>query len=88
MKYHNDNKKEKKVIYCEICDMKFNTKKLLEHHTSTKKHKNKIINQEIKNDDKNDDKNKLSENEVKFWMETAKKEFFYTNKRDIVVTNN
>jgi hypothetical protein len=37
---------------------------------------------------KNDDKNKLSENEVKFWMETAKKEFFYTNKRDIVVTDN
>lgn len=32
---------------------------------------------------KNDDLIKLSENEVKFWIETAKKEFFFKNKRDI-----
>jgi hypothetical protein len=32
---------------------------------------------------KNDDKEKLTENEVKFWLETAKKEFFYKNKREI-----
>jgi len=32
---------------------------------------------------KNDDAIKLSENEVKFWVETAKKEFFFKDKRDI-----
>ena len=32
---------------------------------------------------KNDDKMKLDEPEVKFWLETAKKEFFFKNKRDV-----
>lgn len=32
---------------------------------------------------KNDDTMKMSEGEVKFWLETAKKEFFFKNKRDL-----
>ena len=32
---------------------------------------------------KNDDKTKLSEKEVKYWLDTAKKEFFFKNKRDV-----
>lgn len=32
---------------------------------------------------KNDDSVKLSENEVKFWIETAKKEFFFKTKREV-----
>jgi len=32
---------------------------------------------------KNNDSNKLTEPEVKFWLETAKKEFFFKNKRDV-----
>lgn len=32
---------------------------------------------------KNDEKTKLSENEVKFWLDTAKKEFFFKNKREV-----
>lgn len=32
---------------------------------------------------KNGEDGKLGENEVKFWLETAKKEFFFKNKRDI-----
>lgn len=32
---------------------------------------------------KNSEGMKMSENEVKFWLETAKKEFFFKNKRDI-----
>ena len=32
---------------------------------------------------KNNDSNKLTETEVKFWLETAKKEFFFKNKRDV-----
>ena len=32
---------------------------------------------------KNDETNKLSESEGKFWLETAKKEFFFKNKRDV-----
>lgn len=32
---------------------------------------------------KNDEKQKLSENEVKFWVETAKKEFFFNTKREV-----
>ena len=32
---------------------------------------------------KNNDENKLSETEAKFWLETAKKEFFFKNKRDV-----
>lgn len=32
---------------------------------------------------KNNDESKLSENEVKFWLDSAKKEFFFKNKRDI-----
>jgi hypothetical protein len=32
---------------------------------------------------KNDESVKLEENEVKFWLETAKKEFFFKNKRDV-----
>lgn len=32
---------------------------------------------------KNKEENKLSENEVKFWLDTAKKEFFFKNKRDV-----
>jgi hypothetical protein len=32
---------------------------------------------------KNDDKKKLTETEVKFWLDTAKKEFFFKNKREI-----
>ena len=32
---------------------------------------------------KNNDGKKLSEPEVKFWLDTAKKEFFFKNKRDV-----
>lgn len=32
---------------------------------------------------KNDEKTKVSENEVKFWLDAAKKEYFFKNKRDI-----
>ena len=32
---------------------------------------------------KNDEKNKLDEKEVKFWLDTAKKEFFFKNKREV-----
>jgi thymidylate synthase len=32
---------------------------------------------------KNTDSQKLSENEVRFWLDTAKKEFFFKNKRDV-----
>jgi glycosyltransferase involved in cell wall biosynthesis len=32
---------------------------------------------------KNDESVKLSEDEVKFWLESARKEFFFKNKRDI-----
>lgn len=32
---------------------------------------------------KNNETTKLSEKEVKFWLETAKKEFFFKNKRDV-----
>lgn len=32
---------------------------------------------------KNDENSKLKENEVKFWLDTAKKEFFFKNKRDV-----
>jgi hypothetical protein len=32
---------------------------------------------------KNDEKMRLSEDEVKFWLETAKKEFYFKNKRDV-----
>ena len=35
---------------------------------------------------KNDDSEKLSDKEVKFWLETAKKEFFFKNKRDVEYT--
>jgi hypothetical protein len=35
---------------------------------------------------KNDEKTLLTEKEVKFWMETAKKEFFFKNKRDVTYT--
>jgi hypothetical protein len=33
---------------------------------------------------KNDENLKLTDKEVKFWIETAKKEFFFKNKRDII----
>ena len=33
---------------------------------------------------KNDEKMKLSEDEAKFWLETAKKEFYFKNKREIL----
>ena len=32
------------------------------------------------------DENKISEKEAKFWLETAKKEFFYKNKREVNYT--
>jgi len=32
---------------------------------------------------KHDEKMKLSENEAKFWVETAKKEYYFKNKRDV-----
>ena len=32
---------------------------------------------------KNDDEMKLSESEIKFWVDTAKKEYFFKNKRDV-----
>jgi len=32
---------------------------------------------------KNDESVKLEEDEVKFWLDTAKKEFFFKNKRDV-----
>jgi hypothetical protein len=32
---------------------------------------------------KNNEETKLSVNEVKFWLETAKKEFYFKNNRDI-----
>jgi len=36
---------------------------------------------------KNDEKSLLTEDEVKFWLDTAKKEFFFKNKRDIIYEN-
>jgi len=33
---------------------------------------------------KYDENESLSENEAEFWLETAKKEYFFKNKRDIV----
>ena len=36
---------------------------------------------------KNDDDTKLNEKEVKFWLDAAKKEFFFKNKRDIKYEN-
>lgn len=33
---------------------------------------------------KNDPQHKLTENEVKFWVDTAKKEFYFKNKRDVI----
>jgi hypothetical protein len=33
---------------------------------------------------KNDENWKLSEDEVKFWLETAKKEFYFKNKREVI----
>lgn len=36
---------------------------------------------------KNDENLKLEEEEVKFWLETAKKEFFFKNKRDVKYEN-
>jgi hypothetical protein len=35
---------------------------------------------------KNDEKEKLAENEAKFWIDTAKKEYFFKNKRDVNYT--
>jgi hypothetical protein len=35
---------------------------------------------------KNNEESKLSEKEVKFWLDTAKKEFFFKNKRDVNYT--
>lgn len=37
---------------------------------------------------KNDEKEKLNEDDVKFWLETAKKEYFFKNKREIKVIKN
>jgi hypothetical protein len=37
---------------------------------------------------KNDENTKLAENEAKFWVETAKKEFFFTNKREVIYNEN
>lgn len=37
---------------------------------------------------KNSDKDKLDSNEVKFWLDTAKKEFFFKNVRDINYVEN
>lgn len=36
---------------------------------------------------KNSEKLKLTEDEVKFWVDSAKKEFFFTNKREIEYNN-
>ncbi len=36
---------------------------------------------------KNEETSKLSEKEVKFWLETAKKEFFFKNKREVIYDN-
>lgn len=33
---------------------------------------------------KNDPKMKLDEDEIKFWIETAKKEYYFKNKRDVI----
>jgi len=37
---------------------------------------------------KNDENLKLAENEGKFWVETAKKEYFFKNKRDVIYKEN
>lgn len=37
---------------------------------------------------KNSDENKLSEKEASFWLDVAKKEFFFTNKREINYVEN
>ncbi len=37
---------------------------------------------------KNGQNNVMSENEVKFWLDTAKKEFFFKNKRDVTYVEN
>jgi hypothetical protein len=37
---------------------------------------------------KNSETDKMSENEVKFWLDTAKKEYFFKNKRDITYVEN
>ena len=37
---------------------------------------------------KNNENLKLAENEGKFWVETAKKEYFFKNKRDVSYKEN
>ena len=37
---------------------------------------------------KNDEKSKLATNEATFWLDTAKKEFFFKNKRDVAFADN
>lgn len=37
---------------------------------------------------KNDEKSKLATNEATFWLDTAKKEFFFKNKRDVAYVEN
>jgi len=37
---------------------------------------------------KNDETLKLGEKEAKFWIDTAKKEFFFTNKREVIYNEN
>ena len=37
---------------------------------------------------KNSEKMRLSQEEVKFWLDTAKKEFFFKNNRDINYVEN
>jgi hypothetical protein len=37
---------------------------------------------------KNSDDHKLGDGEAKFWLETAKKEFFFQNKREVEYVDN
>ena len=37
---------------------------------------------------KEDENSKMDESEIKFWVDTAKKEFFFKNKRDVTYSQN
>jgi hypothetical protein len=87
-KKEKNEKNEKKIIYCYVCDVKFNTEKLLEEHNGTKKHKNKINNQMV---EKNAEKCQIFTCKIcdfKCYKESNYKKHFETIKHKMLTNGN
>jgi hypothetical protein len=82
------NSQETKVVYCTVCNIHFNTEKLLELHNGTQKHKSKINNQLLEKNSKKTPKFVCDMCDFKCFKQNEYTRHINTNKHKMVINGN